>query len=358
MSDDDFNGIVELDGGWVVADASAPVDVHSPSGDQSASPVVNVEPLSVAVVGPRGWPGRGVDLTLMCDRFWPAHAERLRAASWSPTSRYEIRTHGRIQLRRLSGEVVAEVSLPIRAEGPTGPVEVVWNTGDREPWQSRRVASELWVHAWYVDDAASEASDDTDLDDVDGVELDEVTSDMIHRADPGTDAEGRDPAERLAEAFEGDGTPLIRTDFSDDDAWSRVVAEATQATDFDGSPYGPYEPHVIVVDDRRLEGATGESLAEMVASHDAARGYAVLADARSMSETAHGDEITVVYVDLSVEDEEDAELFDSFLGRSFRLAVGEFASIEANFAIGNMDFHEFADNVQPDGVFRGFDPDA
>lgn len=160
---------------------------------------------------------------------------------------------------------------------------------------------------------------------------------------------------RLAETFEGSGTPLLRADFSDDEAWNRVIAQVTKPTEFDGSPYGPYEPSVTAFDDREFEGATGEMLAVACASHAGLHGYVIVADARSMHEAASGAELTVDYVDLSVEDDEDADLFQSFLGRTFRCAVREFASVEANLAIANMDFHEFADNVQPDGVFRGFD---
>lgn len=115
-------------------------------------------------------------------------------------------------------------------------------------------------------------------------------------------------------------------------------------------------PNVTVFDNPPFTGITGEVLAEMCASHGELRGYAVLGDARSSEEAAAGLEITVAYVDLSVEDDEDAELFNSFLGHTFRCATAEFASVESNLAIANMDFHEFADNVQPDGVFRGFEP--
>jgi hypothetical protein len=35
-------------------------------------------------------------------------------------------------------------------------------------------------------------------------------------------------------------------------------------------------------------------------------------------------------------------------------ATAEIADIEANLSIANMGFSEFADNVEDDGVFRGF----
>jgi hypothetical protein len=41
-------------------------------------------------------------------------------------------------------------------------------------------------------------------------------------------------------------------------------------------------------------------------------------------------------------------------GRTFRVTPLEMWGVENNLSIGNMDFYEFADNVDPDGVFRGF----
>ena len=43
---------------------------------------------------------------------------------------------------------------------------------------------------------------------------------------------------------------------------------------------------------------------------------------------------------------------------NFRCVVPEVPSIEVNLSLGNMDFHEFADNTDSDGVFRGFDEDG
>jgi hypothetical protein len=165
---------------------------------------------------------------------------------------------------------------------------------------------------------------------------------------------GDSPLEGIAETFRSDGTPLLRTDFSDDRSWLRVVAEVSSPREFEGSPYGPYEPQVLAFDDRLFDGATGESLAAMWGTHDDVGGYVVLADARSMSEAARAEALTVVYVDLSIVFD-DPELDDgSFPGRSFRCAVSECASIEANLAIANLDFSDYADHVGPDDVFRGF----
>jgi hypothetical protein len=159
---------------------------------------------------------------------------------------------------------------------------------------------------------------------------------------------------QLAHVFEADRTALVRTDFSDDQAWETVVTDVTKARGSEGSQVDAYEPAITVFDDRYFERATGRSMAALVAAHEDVRGYAVLADHRSMTEAARGGELTVLYVDLSVLDDDDPELVStSFLGRTFRCAVSAVASVQANLAIANLDFSDFADRLDPDGVFRG-----
>jgi hypothetical protein len=41
-------------------------------------------------------------------------------------------------------------------------------------------------------------------------------------------------------------------------------------------------------------------------------------------------------------------------GRTFRVIPGQMWGVENNLSLANMEFSEFADNVDPDGVFRGF----
>jgi len=162
----------------------------------------------------------------------------------------------------------------------------------------------------------------------------------------------------LSEAFESEATPLIRTDFSDDAAWQSIVEEVSKPVDFD-HPDNPdpgedaYVPYIVPIDNAKYEGVSGAALADQAMAADLMQGYVLLADARSMAEAGSG-ELTVDYVDLSPYAAEDAEDFSTFPGRTFRCAVPEVASIEANLSIANMDFHEFADSVAPDGVFRGF----
>ena len=162
----------------------------------------------------------------------------------------------------------------------------------------------------------------------------------------------------LLEGEYDETTTLLRTDFSDDVAWERVVEVVTAADDFgtrlDPDDDGMYTPNIQPVSDRTFEGATGVSLSH--ASNGQALGYLLLPDDRAMREAATGGELTVVYVDLSLTPA-DAQEFGIELGREFRCVVGEIASIEVNLSISNMDFEDFADNVDEDGVFRGFPRD-
>jgi maltoporin len=41
-------------------------------------------------------------------------------------------------------------------------------------------------------------------------------------------------------------------------------------------------------------------------------------------------------------------------GRTFRVIPHEMWSVQNNLSVANVDFYEFADNIDADGVFRGF----
>lgn len=166
-----------------------------------------------------------------------------------------------------------------------------------------------------------------------------------------------------ARVLDSHGMPLIRTDFSDDSAWQKVVAALVRSVDFDDpSNLDPgengYEPMLNVISHPSFAGTTSADLVEAGAVVYDQAAYVILADERSMREALSGGETTIVLVDLSVSDPEDAELFGSFMGRSFRCVVPELALIEANLSIDNMNFGEYADCADPDGVFRGFNEGA
>lgn len=134
------------------------------------------------------------------------------------------------------------------------------------------------------------------------------------------------PHELMADA----GSLLIRTDFSDDDAWRSLVADA-------GKPYGPdgFMATFVPVDDEAFEGLGAEELS----SHDGDAYFVFAADGASM----RGPDRTLLVVDRHHE-----------RGRSFRVVLAHAHSVENNLSLFNMDFFEFADAVAADGVFRGF----
>jgi len=41
-------------------------------------------------------------------------------------------------------------------------------------------------------------------------------------------------------------------------------------------------------------------------------------------------------------------------GRTFRVIPSQMWAVENNLSLANMEYAEFADNADPDGVFRGF----
>lgn len=128
--------------------------------------------------------------------------------------------------------------------------------------------------------------------------------------------------------------PLIRTDFSDDDAWDELVRRA-------GRPYPPEDFRAMLqpVNDERLEGVTASDLAGL---RDRVLPV-YLADTGAMT----GDEWTVLVVDCMRPHRP-----------SFRVALSTLASVENNLTLANMDFDDFATAVDIDGVFRGFAPSA
>ncbi|MDQ1103297.1 DUF6924 domain-containing protein [Nocardioides zeae] len=159
----------------------------------------------------------------------------------------------------------------------------------------------------------------------------------------------------LDEALAADGTTavLVRADRTDDAAWTRVTELVLAGTDFgDGEP-GPcgeppelYQPAILTSDDPAWAGLTAEAA---IADLPPTYGYLLLADGRSMREAAAGGEVTVLWVDLGPAAEGEPDL-----PRSFRSTVDVVAEVEANLAIANMGFFEYADSADPDGVFRGF----
>jgi hypothetical protein len=113
--------------------------------------------------------------------------------------------------------------------------------------------------------------------------------------------------------------------------WQRVV-DAALSVSRDG-----FQANLEIVNDRVFATADPINLA-VAAGGGSDHALLVIADARTMLEA----EMPLLCVDLVP------------FGRQFRVRPDELWSVENNISLANMDFAEFADAVDPDGVFRGF----
>jgi hypothetical protein len=129
-----------------------------------------------------------------------------------------------------------------------------------------------------------------------------------------------------------DDSLLLRTNFSDDAAWN-TLCEAVQEPNEEG-----FKAFVDCVSDAAYEGVTIEQPVAL-ARRGPYRSFAFIADQATFTHP----ERPVLVVDLRKEP-----------GRTFRVIPREMWGVENNLSIANMDFHEFADDVDPDGIFRGF----
>jgi hypothetical protein len=126
---------------------------------------------------------------------------------------------------------------------------------------------------------------------------------------------------------------VIRTDFSDPEAWDAIGAAILQLTK-EG-----FGAQVEFVDDVAYRGATKEQLLDLVPDGEERPFFLMIVDAV----TVRSPERPVLVVDLWREP-----------GREFRAVPAAVQAIENNLSIANMDFAEFADAVDEDRIFRGF----
>jgi len=125
---------------------------------------------------------------------------------------------------------------------------------------------------------------------------------------------------------------LLRTDFSDDAAWA-ALCEAVQEPSEDG-----FQAHLDCINDTAYDGLTVDQLVAS-APKGGDHTFAFIADRIALTNP----ERPVLVVDLYDEP-----------GRTFRVIPREIWGIENNLSLANMDYSEFADSTDRDGVFRGF----
>ena len=127
---------------------------------------------------------------------------------------------------------------------------------------------------------------------------------------------------------------VIRTDFTDQDAWDTICRLVRAPVDVAGFTF---HTNVDFLEDRRRQNLSVKELTSRlpVGYEDS---FFFVVDPTTITHP----EFAILVVDL-----------DSGL-RSFRAIPSQIQGIENNLSIANMDFEEFADAVGEDGIFRGF----
>ena len=137
---------------------------------------------------------------------------------------------------------------------------------------------------------------------------------------------------------------LIRTDFADDQRWAEVALAAMEPVESGDPQFPTFEANLVCVDNPENEGLSSSGLVDRTG--DDPPFYAFIADSRSMTDP----EMPILVVDLGRTE------WGADPGRTFRVIPSEMWGVENNLSISNMDFRDFADAVDDDGVFRGFPP--
>ena len=128
-----------------------------------------------------------------------------------------------------------------------------------------------------------------------------------------------------------DNALVIRAEFSDDVAWESIKSEIT-------APVGDFRAYVDFVDDRELEGVLAEMIPSLI-QPGADRSFVFIVDRKTFTHPDH----PILVVDLIDEP-----------GKTFRVIPSEMWSVENNLSLANLDFADFAESVDDEGIYRGF----
>ena len=128
-----------------------------------------------------------------------------------------------------------------------------------------------------------------------------------------------------------DATPIIRTDFTDEATWKKIQRDIA-ATNGMG-----FSANVQFIDEKQYSGLTRQELLQRIPGLKS-YGCIFVADTTAMSTMEHH---------LLVLDPSNPE------GKTFRVIPSEAWGVENNLSLANMDYSEFTDAADSDGVFRG-----
>jgi hypothetical protein len=132
------------------------------------------------------------------------------------------------------------------------------------------------------------------------------------------------------------GLLLVRTDYSDDEAWQAALSAATAV--YESDDFERMGALLRPVESVELSNLRPDELVPL--PREEYLSLIAVADARTMRDQ------TVLFVDFNELNQQ--------VGGTFRSIPSEVEPIVANLSLANMGFAEFADNTDADGIFRGF----
>lgn len=133
------------------------------------------------------------------------------------------------------------------------------------------------------------------------------------------------------------GCPILRVDFSNDALWAQLGAEITSPTD-EG-----FLADVEFVEDRALTGLDESAIVgALPRSFPDDYEHPIIFVADQVTMTAPDHPLLVV------------DLHEAGAAAPFRSTPRQVQAIENNLTIANLDYADFANSVDPDGIFRGF----
>ena len=148
---------------------------------------------------------------------------------------------------------------------------------------------------------------------------------------PQSDARSRSLETPMSRSADEEGSYLIRTDFSNQAAWLATLETVV-------ARHGIFKGDFHIVDDPSYAGITKAEIVRRLGP-GFEQTFLFVADSTTLS---HPDRPVLV-----------VDLWEGTLNE-FRAVPAEVAAIQINLSLANMDFEEFAEAADGDGIFRGF----
>jgi uncharacterized protein DUF6924 len=130
---------------------------------------------------------------------------------------------------------------------------------------------------------------------------------------------------------------VLRTDFSNSAAWDKICAAIREPVGVEG-----FQAYVEFVSDPEYDGASVEQVLSAIPK-DYDHSFLFIVDQMALNHA----EQPVLVLDLESEP-----------GQTFRAIPSQMSAVENNLSIANMDFEDFTEATDPDGIFRGFNDEA